>query len=68
MKQNLLIAADASSRSGARIIPLDSVMIGDGVTDEVELCRSYYPTVCTDKTGQGPIVNQTAVRQLVLLR
>lgn len=47
-----------------RAINLDSVLIGNGFTDAAHQYPTYYPTVCTNVTGYGPYVNETACESM----
>lgn len=62
VQQNTAIS---NSSASGRIVPLESVLIGNGSTDEEALSASYEPVVCQNVTGIGIFVNDTACAQML---
>ncbi|GJN87454.1 hypothetical protein Rhopal_000403-T1 [Rhodotorula paludigena] len=54
----------AESSESLRKINLSSVMIGNGFTDPLRQYASYFPTVCTNKTGYGPYVDAVGCQKM----
>ncbi|KAG0649095.1 Carboxypeptidase Y [Hyphodiscus hymeniophilus] len=46
-------------------IPLESVLIGNGIFSDTQQASSYYDIPCTNVTGIGPLLNSTVCDKMV---